>query len=333
MYIKTFAKTLIDQIISSRVSQSHLFVPNFSGVLELVRAAKTLLDDEPVLLILSGARCIVGDIHGNIDGLLRIFDRCHYPPDTSYLFLGDYVDRGSHSCEVILLLYALKVLWPHHVHLLRGNHEFGELTETFGFRRECLGKLSTEIYNAILDSFDSLPLAAIHDENLCVHGGISPYIQNVDDLNQLEKKVTEYGNNSASDLLWSDPRIDVEDYDENPRGCGQVFGPKALEEFLARTGTSRLIRAHENCQKGFDYPFRSDIAITIFSTPDYCQLKNNGAVAMVSADGTIVLEHFQPCPDINTRTRRLTFPRWNLSDGHHRPIRSELANCNGMGVC
>jgi hypothetical protein len=72
--------------------------------------------------MLTGDHVVVGNIHGNIDILLQIFDKCSYPPAASYPFLGDYVDRGEHSFEVILLLYSLKVLWPRHVHLLRGNH-------------------------------------------------------------------------------------------------------------------------------------------------------------------------------------------------------------------
>ena len=67
---------------------------------------------------------IVGDIHGQYTDLLRTFDFVGYPSEkNSYLFIGDYVDRGKQSIEVIALLLAFKVKFPINMNLLRGNHE------------------------------------------------------------------------------------------------------------------------------------------------------------------------------------------------------------------
>lgn len=51
---------------------------------------------------------------------------------------GDFVDRGSWSAEIILTLFAYKVLYPEHVHLARGNHESRGMNKIYGFDGEVI---------------------------------------------------------------------------------------------------------------------------------------------------------------------------------------------------
>lgn len=89
----------------------------------LIFESKKIIKSQPAFLELSGPVSICGDIHGQFYDLLRIFEFCGHPPKTSYLFLGDYVDRGSQNIETICLLLAYKIKFPVNFFLLRGNHE------------------------------------------------------------------------------------------------------------------------------------------------------------------------------------------------------------------
>lgn len=105
--------------------------------------------------------------------------------DFGLVFLGDYVDRGIQCIEVLQYLMALKILFPKKVTLLRGNHETRSMTSYFTFRQECLEKYDVETYDTIMEMFDSLPLmATVNDLYLCVHGGISPELFQLEDVNQ-----------------------------------------------------------------------------------------------------------------------------------------------------
>jgi len=98
----------------------------------------------------------------------------------SYLFLGDYVDRGCFGIETVLTLYAIKVNYPKSVGLLRGNHESLQMSSYFNFKEECERKYGLPLYEAFIDSFNYLPLACIVNKKfLAVHGGFSPDLKTV----------------------------------------------------------------------------------------------------------------------------------------------------------
>jgi len=125
--------------------------------------------------------------------LLRLFEYGKYPPDSNYLFLGDYVDRGKQSLETICLLLAYKIKYPENFFLLRGNHECASINRIYGFYDECkphfnpkitiLGKrrYSIKLWKLFTDCFNCLPIAAIIDDKIfCMHGGLSPELNDFD---------------------------------------------------------------------------------------------------------------------------------------------------------
>lgn len=79
--------------------------------------------------------------------------------------------------EVILTLFALKMNYPSEVTLLRGNHESRSMTSFFNFRAEVLDKYDPQLYELIMECFDTLPLACnINNRFLVIHGGLSPHL-------------------------------------------------------------------------------------------------------------------------------------------------------------
>jgi len=194
--------------------------------------------------------------------------------------------------ECVLYLMALKIAYPDRIYLLRGNHECRHLTEHFTFKRECEVKYSNTVYDACMKAFDCLPLSALIDKKyLCVHGGISPHIETVDDIDKLNRFMEPPTSGPMCDLLWSDPEPNF-DLERNGskfipntvRGCSYSYSFKACCEFIQRNGLLSIIRAHEVQAEGFllskiNEKTKFPALITIFSAPNYLdQYQNKGAV-------------------------------------------------------
>ena len=160
------------------------------------------------MLIVKEPVCVVGDIHGQYNDLINMMKKLGDPDaeKLNYLFLGDYVDRGEEGIEVCIFLFALKINFPQEMNLLRGNHESRSMTEDFTFREEVLNKFDQEVYELFMDTFDQLPIAAhVNGKYLCVHGGISPELSKIAEINLIDRKREIPMEGMLCDLVWSDP--------------------------------------------------------------------------------------------------------------------------------
>ena len=159
--------------------------------LQTVRILKGCLElfkKEPNLVPIEEPICVVGDIHGQYADLLNMISKAGEPGTLNYLFLGDYVDRGTFGIEVCLFLFSIKLNHPKSFILLRGNHESRNMTEAFTFREEVLEKYDQEVYDLIMEVFDALPIAAlVAGKYLAMHGGISKDLMKIDQINTINR--------------------------------------------------------------------------------------------------------------------------------------------------
>lgn len=430
-------------------------LPQTEVVLKLIQMTQDIFQSEPSLLHLefdeikeddpkeetanedknSNAYIVVGDLHGNFDDLLRIFEDNSYPPNTKYIFTGDYIDRGSYSVEIMLLLFSLKNLYPNHVFLLRGNHECQDICSIYGFQAECEIKYSNatlthhdkgsksasknnatphqlsslineieekipkndpieniestnhdnetennskdnddqtaffdleinlnsirlptlfstqstpneksepvkadietdyfnfenyhyidnyndndqnynnnnnligndsfytqaqtidipnKVFEAFTEAFTYMPFAAVvADQIFCVHGGISPDVQHLEQIENINRPCLASDNLVTNGILWSDPRLNLplgegtgNGFEPSDRGTGYLFNDNRLNVFLTENKLTYLIRSHEPCQNGINKPFgESGRCITVFSNSDYCGMDNNAAVVRLT---------------------------------------------------
>ena len=156
----------------------------------LCEKAKELFIEESNVQRIDAPITICGDIHGQFDDLTELFNKGGKCPETNYLFLGDFVDRGFNSVETFLLLLALKVRYPDRITLIRGNHETRQITQVYGFYDECMRKYgSINVWRYCTEIFDYLPISAIIDDRIfCIHGGLSPNIDTIDEIRIIENR-------------------------------------------------------------------------------------------------------------------------------------------------
>lgn len=248
---------------------SRIPVLDKNDINNIILGAKSRFVAQPLLLRIPDNTYVVGDLHGNIFDLLRIFQVIKIINSPNILFLGDYVDRGEYSIEVMVLLFALTVKFPRNIFLIRGNHEFEEINAAYGFKDQVMTDYnSLDLWNRFNDAFSYMPLAAvIGDHTFCVHGGLSEFLHTFDDLDEIKRPVFDTNNVIVCDITWSDPTTQPVMFAPSSRNLGSYFGEIALKKFLQDNKLSRLIRAHQYVN-GVEKMFDSK-CITVFSSSDY----------------------------------------------------------------
>jgi len=251
-----------------------------TAVREVYLGQNTLLEVEAPLKI-------CGDIHGQYHDLLRLFEYGGFPPESNYLFLGDYVDRGKQSLEVIVLLFCYKVKFPENFFTLRGNHECSSITRIYGFYDECKRRYNIKLWKTFCDVFNCLPACALIDEKIiCMHGGLSPEISDMEQIRRVTRPTDVPDTGLLCDLLWADPDKDIAGWAENDRGVSFIFGPDVVTSFLSKQDMDLVCRAHQVVEDGYEF-FAKRQLITLFSAPNYCGEFDN-AGAMMSIDDTLM---------------------------------------------
>jgi len=270
-------------------------------ILKLIEEARGFVSREDTMVELTAPVKVFGDIHGQMEDLRRLFKAFGSPNHKTgdvgvfkYIFVGDFVDRGQSSLEVICLLMALKCRYWGRVYLIRGNHEDRMINGHYGFYQECKERLGDAggdlVWKACNDFFMWLPLAArINKKVLVVHGGIGR-IRSIQQIARIKRpidpdhsqKSTDENQHALLDLLWSDPSESEEDKgirgNTSRGGTSVVFGPDVVKEFCKNNDIELIIRAHQVVAEGYEY-FASGHLITVFSATNYCgRDKNCGAL-------------------------------------------------------
>jgi len=266
-------------------------------VKKLCLKAREILQKEDTVQNVTSPCTLVGDIHGQWNDLMEMFAIGGNLPDTNYVFLGDYVDRGFFSIETVSLIMCLKVRYPDRIHILRGNHESRQITQVYGFYDQCLKHYgSPNVWKYFTDLFDFLPLTILVDNKIfCVHGGLSPSLDSLDNVRALDRFNEVPHEGPICDLIWSDPDDRV-GWGISPRGAGYTFGEDITARWNLNNGLTLTVRAHQLVMEGYNYTHNNQL-LTLFSAPNYCyRCGNQAAIMEVDDNFGMLIQQFEAAP-------------------------------------
>ncbi|KAL5116664.1 Palmitoyl-protein thioesterase 1 [Pleosporales sp. CAS-2024a] len=276
---------------------------------QIILAVMDIVKNEPTMVehdVDEGCEVTVcGDTHGQYFDLLNIFNLAGKPSEkNAFLFNGDFVDRGSWSTEIALLLYAYKWLYPTKFFLNRGNHETDDMNRMYGFEGECRAKYNERMFKLFSESFSMLPLATLIGKKYFVlHGGLfSDDKVTLDDVRKLNRfKQRQPGQAGLMmEMLWTDPQT-APGRGPSKRGVGLQFGPDVTKRFCENNGLEAIIRSHEVRMEGYEVE-HDGRCITVFSAPNYCDsTSNKGAFIKIGPEYKLKYTKFDAVPHPNIK--------------------------------
>lgn len=284
---------LVTSILDDWRSGAKLLNENI--IRSILRRVRPILLSQPMLVPVEAPVNVCGDLHGQITDLVEIMKAGGLPPNSRYLFLGDYVDRGKYGSEVITVLLGFKVLYPEQVYILRGNHETDSICRIYGFFDEVKRRFSVKLFKEFTDVFNCLPISALIDEvALCMHGGLSPELLSLRQIERIPRPLVVPDEGIACDLLWADPEEGTSGWQSSERGVSYVFGEDVAKAMCKRLGIDVLLRAHQVVDNGYAF-FANRQVVTIFSASNYCgEFTNCGAMMVMDANCRCSFQIFKP---------------------------------------
>lgn len=302
-------------------------VLSYSEIMGLCDRVVQIIRSENSLIRIKGSNSvrIFGGIHGQLIDLLYFFEHFSWPHfhrgdilSMKYVFLGNYVDGGKFSLEVLSILFSLKIMFPDKIFLLRGKHEDTSINSTFGFHLECKQKFGANgeaIWERINDVFEFLSISAlINHQVLCIHSGIGKSIRSIEHLSDILKPIHVkseeiFDKNNVNrlslidrhvfDCLWSEiveknnfdkslsDQIDeIEEHtkDSNIFEQNTCYSSCDIEDFMNKNSIKLIVRTSDYCKRGYRYNM-NDRVISLVSATNFCNNFCNDAAVLVITPG------------------------------------------------
>lgn len=270
--------------IKEAAKQASSFDPEY--VKMLLQQATGVLSEEPRLIQLPDDPLLfIGDTHGDWE-TTRTLLTCLWDSPATFVFLGDYVDRGPAQVENINFLYEVKCKTPERLILLRGNHEAVSVNHNYGFYQAVKDLLGSDLYKVYAASFAELPLAAVSRDRgiFAVHGGIAEGLEGIGEIDELPREV-EPEDPTVVEMLWNDPQEFAEGFGPSMRGRGpRVFGRDVAVQFLEANKLGLIVRSHEFFSEGF-WEYFDGLIMSLFSCQRYMGQPVAGKALYVDCEG------------------------------------------------